>query len=131
MPLAHRLIHPSCPASGSPRAPGTEVADAEPEAVVQWGSRGQRAAPAGQPQVTERTGAGERDLGADVGNLVEQGGKADLRLGDAEFAQIEVDHRLAELRQPGPGRLDAVAVGDVEEVDARHGLPFVSSVRPT
>ena len=63
---------------------------------------------------------GQRDLRPHVGHLVEQEREADLGLGHAEPAQIEVDHRLAELRQPGPGGLHAVAVGDVKEVNLWH-----------
>src|SRR6202035_2533562 len=34
--------------------------------------------------------------------------------------QVEVDHRLAELGQPGPRGLHAVAVRDIEKVDLGH-----------
>jgi hypothetical protein len=57
---------------------------------------------------------------------VEQEREAGLGLGDAELAQVEVDHRLAELGQVDPGRLDAVAVGHVEEWIRGMGVPLVA-----
>jgi hypothetical protein len=87
-------------------------------------------APPRQPQVTEGPGAGQRHVGPDVGHLVEQEREADLRLRHAQPAQVEVDHRLAELGQPGPRGLHAVAVGDIEEMNGRHpGPPLVSYIR--
>ena len=97
-----------------------QVVVLEPELRRALHVTGDRAAPAGEPQVAERAGLRERGLRADVGHLVEQEREADLGLRDAQLAQVEVDHRLAELRQPGPGRLHPVAVRDVEEVDACH-----------
>ena len=82
--------------------------------------------PAGQAQVAERARLGQGEVGPQVGHLVEQEREAGLGLGDAELAQVEVDHRLAELGQVDPGRLDAVAVGHVEEVDPWHGVPLVA-----
>ena len=66
-------------------------------------------------------------VGPDVGRLVEQEREAQLGLGHTESAQVEVDHRLAELGQPGPCRLHAVAVGHVEEVNRWHGTTMTVS----
>jgi hypothetical protein len=79
-----------------------------------------RPAPTGQAQRSEGTGVGQRDLGLDVRDLMEQERETDLGLRHPEAPQVEVDHRLAELAQPGPGCLNTVAVGDVEEMDPWH-----------
>ena len=79
------------------------------------------------PELAARVGVGERHLRADVGHLVEQEREADLGLRDPEPRQVHVDHRLAELGQAGPGRLDPVTVGDVQEVDAWHGIRLTRS----
>ncbi len=78
------------------------------------------AAPPGQPQVAEGSGPRKRNVRADVGLFVEEERKPDLGLRYAQLGQVEVDHRLAELGQAGARCLDAVAVGDIQEMDLSH-----------
>ncbi len=93
---------------------------AQPERRRVLHVRGHRPAPARQPQRAERAGLGQGKVGPDVGHLVKQERKADLRLRHAQLAQVEVDHGLAELRQAGARGLHAVPVGHVEEVNNGH-----------
>jgi len=59
-------------------------------------------------------------VGPDVGDLVEQEREADLGLGHAQPAQVEIDHHLAELGQARPCRLHPVPVGHVEKMNRWH-----------
>ena len=77
-------------------------------------------APAGQPQVAERARLRQRQAGPDVGRLVEQEREPDLGLRHPQPPQVEVDHHLAELRQPRPRGLHPVPVGHVKKVDRWH-----------
>jgi hypothetical protein len=81
---------------------------------------GDPAAPAGEAQVAERARLLQRHLRPHVGHLVEEEREADLGLRDAEAAQVPVDHRLAELGQPGACGLHAIAVGHVQEMHSWH-----------
>src|SRR4029450_9312010 len=67
--------------------------------------------------------AGAR-LGGGYGTAGKRGGGAAASASaPPEPAQVPLDHRLAELGEVDAGGLDAVAVGHVEQVDARHGKP--------
>ena len=81
-----------------------QVVVAQPQRRRPLDIAGHRPAPAGQPQVPERARLGQGELRADIGHLVEQEREPDLGLGHPEPAQIEVDHRLAELGQAEAGR---------------------------
>jgi hypothetical protein len=83
---------------------------------------GECSAPAGEQHWTERASLRQGEIRSYIRSLVEEEREPDFRLRNTETSKVEVDHRLAELRQAGAGRLHPVAVGHVKNVNRWHGL---------
>jgi hypothetical protein len=120
-----RPVEPAAELAGDHLVRGgdRQVVVAQPQRQRTLNVSGHRPAPAGQPHRTERPGLGEGNVGPDVRHLMEEEREASLGLCHTQLGEVEVDHRLAELRQPRARGLHPVAVGHVEEVNDRHVIP--------
>jgi hypothetical protein len=77
--------------------------------------------PAAEAHAAEDAQAGQFEVGVQVVPFVVGHRESELGLEDAHAGHVQVDDRLLEFGEADAGRLHAVPIGHVNQVNRRHG----------